>query len=249
MKLKLYNPLKDFFITQKFGENATSVYKDMGLTGHNGLDMRAPDGTPVYASHDGRVIFAGYDSSGGLGITIRTNEAVELADGTTTFIKSLYWHLKRGSLLVTGSEQVVAGQQIGEADNTGLSTGSHLHFGLKPIVRGEQEWDWFTPGKDNGYGGAIDPMPYLEDVFTPFKEEMKFGEFSNDIQTMQAFFLRIGLMAPMSPGEFGWYGNKTAKAVKAFMVASGKLSPWEKMFWQGKNVGVKTLFALNENYK
>jgi len=48
MKLKLYSPLKDFFINQRFGENATPIYGQLGLVGHNGIDFRAVDGTPIY---------------------------------------------------------------------------------------------------------------------------------------------------------------------------------------------------------
>lgn len=76
MKLKLYNPLKNNIITQGFGENP-QMYSDPkygGIKGHNGIDYWATDGTPVYASHDGRVTFAGYDGAGGLGVVIRTNE-------------------------------------------------------------------------------------------------------------------------------------------------------------------------------
>lgn len=248
-KLKLYSPLKDFFITQRFGENATPIYGQLGLVGHNGLDMRAPDSTPVYASHDGRVTFAGYDGAGGLGIVIRTNEEVELLDGSTSFIKTIYWHLKKDSLLVTGSQQVVAGQQIGLADNTGLSTGSHLHFGMKPIAKGENDWTWLNSESTNGYFGAVDPLPYMVEKFVPFKREMKKGDHSDDVMTMQAFFIRLGLMGPIASEDFGTYGPRTARAVKKFMVDSGKLSRLETMFWYGQNTGPKTLAVLNSLYK
>lgn len=249
MKLKLYPPLKDLFYTQHFAENATSFYKELGLVGHNGIDMRAPDNTPVYASHDGRVTFAGYDGSGGLGVVIRTNEEFESVDGVPTYWKTIYWHLKKGTVLVTGGQQVTAGQQLGGADNTGLSTGSHLHYGLKPIAFGENDWTWFNTEQDNGYFGAVDPAPYMTETFIPFKNEMRRGDFSEDVQTMQAFFLRSGYMQPIPQDEFGWYGNKTARAVKQFMVDSGKLSTWEKIFWLGYNTGPKTLAELNLKYR
>lgn len=249
MKLTLHSPLKDLFITQQFGE-LNPLYTGVTTNGrHNGLDMRAPDGTHVYASHDGRVTFAGYDGGGGLGIVIRTNEEVEFLDGSISFGKSLYWHLKKDSLLVTGGQQVVKGQHIADADNTGLSTGSHLHFGLKPISKGENDWTWYNTEQSNGYMGAVDPVPYLVDKFIPFKDEMKYREKSNNVAVMQAFFIRLGLMTAIDPEDFGLYGPRTASAVYDFMKNSKTLSMWERLNWRGKNVGQKTLSELNKRYK
>jgi len=247
MKLTLSSPLKDFFINQRFGENATPIYGQLGLMGHNGIDFRAPDSTPVYASHDGRVTFAGYDGSGGLGVVIRTNEQYEYA-GEEAFFKTIYWHLKKDSLLVTGSQQVFRGQMIGLADNTGMSTGAHLHYGLKPIARGENDWTWFNLEQTNGYMGAITPEPYLVEKFTPFTRGMAIGDYSDDVKTLQAYFLRTGLMQPIPQDEFGYYGNKTAKAVLTFQIKYVQLSWYERYIMSGVRVGPKTLAKLNETY-
>ena len=245
MKFKLYPPLKEMFVTQVFGENSIGYYKEIGMLGHNGIDYRAIDGTPVYAAHDGRVTFAGYDGSGGLGVIIRTENEVELLD-SVSHVKTIYWHLKKGSLKVTGSQSVKRGELIGLADNTGMSTGSHLHFGMKKISKGENDWDWYNLDNSNGYFGAIDPQPYL-DTFIPFTKQMYFGETSTDVETMQAFFIRKGLMQPILDGGFGTYGKKTASAVYTFMKNSGKLSKAD-LLWRGYNVGKKTLEELNRQY-
>lgn len=60
-------------ISQHFGENLVPLYAQLGLKGHNGLDIFAPDGAPVYAAHDGIVTFTGEDGSGGLTLVIRSN--------------------------------------------------------------------------------------------------------------------------------------------------------------------------------
>ena len=162
-KLKLYYPLERIFVTQNFGECMASVcqgYKDMGLKGHNGIDYIAKDGTPVYASHDGTVVFAGEDGTAGLGVVIRTDEEVEFLD-RTAYAKTIYWHLKVGSICVHAGSKVKVGDKIGEADNTGFSTGSHLHFGLKPVYKGENDWTWTNAEQENGYKGAVDPNPYF----------------------------------------------------------------------------------------
>ena len=172
MKLILKSPLKFWGINQEFGANANNWYKESNMLGHNGIDFFALDSTPVYAAHDGRVTFSGYDGGGGLGIVIRTEEKFDYYNTETgklepSYFKTVYWHLKKGSIVVTGSQSVKAGDLIALADNTGRSTGAHLHFGLKPIYRGEQDWEWWNTFHNNGYKGAIDPIPFFEKVTPP----------------------------------------------------------------------------------
>lgn len=165
-KLELYYPVKkpDLIWNQFFGENMVGLYKQMGLKGHNGIDFYALDGYPVYAAHDGEVTFSGEDGSAGLGVVIRTLEPKEYGQDKVYF-KTIYWHLKRGSIKVKAGSFVKAGDIIAEADNTGASSGSHLHFGLKPIMQGESDWTWYNLEQNNGYMGAIDPKPYFNGVF------------------------------------------------------------------------------------
>lgn len=244
-KLKLFNPLERCIVTQGFGFTNTdpdmlAKYRAMGLSAHNGIDYWASDGTPVYASHDGTVIFAGYDGAGGLGVVIRTNEEFEL-DGRTSLAKTIYWHLKKGSILVTGGQQVVRGQQIGEADNTGFSTGAHLHYGLKPIAKGENDWTYINLNQE-GYNGAIDPTPYI----VKFQNEMKFGDRGYDVRDLQDFLKKLGYFK-VEPTAY--YGTETAKAVLAFQIAHCKLSWYERYIMRGNKIGQKSLKALNEVFE
>jgi len=158
-KLELYYPTKPWRINQGFG-NVMKVYTDMGLQGHNGIDAYAPDSWIVRAAHDGVVVFTGYDGGGGLGGVIRTTEPFDY-NGKQTYFKTIYWHLKKDCVVVKPDQRVTVGQIIGLADNTGLSTGSHLHFGLKPVYKGENDWDLQNVDQNNGYKGAIDPTPYF----------------------------------------------------------------------------------------
>lgn len=83
---------------------------------HKGVDIPTWEGTPVRAAANGKIIFA--DFSSGYGLTI----AIDHGNGYTT----VYAHLDR--MLVAYGDRTYKGQIIGEAGNTGLSTGPHLHY-------------------------------------------------------------------------------------------------------------------------
>ncbi len=86
---------------------------------HRGIDIAAPEGTPVKAFMDGRVVFSGI--KGGYGNLI----IVQHRNGTQTY----YGHL--GVRNVKVGEKVRTGEKIGEVGSTGRSTGPHLHFELR----------------------------------------------------------------------------------------------------------------------
>lgn|SRR3990167_6447872 len=228
-------------INQHFGENAVSLYKELGLNGHNGLDLFATDGYPIYAAHDGVITFAGDDGTGGLGIVIRTNEKYEY-EGGKALIKSIYWHLKKDSIRVKYGDRVVAGQGIALADNTGLSTNSHLHFGIKPIAQGEKEWEWNNLEQKNGFNGAIDPEPYLY-FKERFNDVMKYGMSNVDIARLQFKLQELGFFT--YPKITGFYGEITRRAVLAFQKAYRVASLLELEWVNGERVGLKTLAKLN----
>ncbi|WP_395019808.1 M23 family metallopeptidase [Dongia sp.] len=187
MQLKLFLSIKPYRVNQGFGRDNTAAsalqtYRNLGLNGHNGLDLRASHGQPVYAAHAG-VAYYEIDSNQGEGVVIRTAEPFDYKGGQA-FFKTIYWHLchpakepKLASPVFLFEQQtpgqgmpVKAGDLIGYADNTGLSTGDHLHFGLKPILPGDNNGtdatdfgigDFYNVEQANGYYGAIDPTPYL----------------------------------------------------------------------------------------
>lgn len=219
MKLILKYPLKKIGINQPFGTNFNNFYKEAGMKGHNGIDFWALDGTEVYASHDGRVTFTGYDAAQGLGVVIRTEEKFDYYNQDTgilepAFFKTLFWHLLKGGIKVTGGQTVKAGDLIALADNTGRSTGSHLHFGLKPIMRGEEDWIWYNLEDKNGYWGAVDPMPYFEIIPVVVKpiirRTLRFGSRGDDVKDLQ---IKLGGLA-----IDGIFGIKTLVAVKDFQI-------------------------------
>ena len=85
---------------------------------HEGIDLVAPAGTPVYAAADGVVV--GAAPNGGYGNWIRIEHGGKLA--------TVYGHLMAFAPGIEPGESVVRGELIGFVGSTGRSTGAHLHF-------------------------------------------------------------------------------------------------------------------------
>lgn len=109
-------PLQRYRVSSGYGPRG-SVQGSMKKTSsyHTGIDLAAPTGTPIYATHDGRVTLAGW--SGYFGNTIK------LSGGN---IITQYSHNSRN--LVRPGQFVKAGQIIGYVGATGNVTGPHLHY-------------------------------------------------------------------------------------------------------------------------
>ena len=91
-----------------------------GAAMHPGIDLAGAYGTPIYATADGTVVRAGWNS-GGYG------NMVELDHGRG--ITTRYGHMS--AVLVHAGDHVKRGQQIGRMGSTGRSTGNHLHYEVR----------------------------------------------------------------------------------------------------------------------
>lgn len=177
-KFEIAYPVNPFVVTQPFGINR-EYYRTHGINilGHNGHDLQAYHGQPVYAAHDG-IAYYEIDASQGEGVVIRTTDTFDYK-GQSVFFKSLYWHMidtlkepKYKQIIPRSGAPVSVkrGDLIGFADNTGFSTGDHVHFAIKPIVYGQQPdygdgsdigiGNFINLEPNNGYLGAIDATPY-----------------------------------------------------------------------------------------
>ena len=110
-------PVSDYRLSSPFGMRKHPVlgYSRM----HNGIDMAAASGTPIYATRAGTVTTASYQA-GGAGNYVSINHG----DG----FASIYMHMT--NYVVSKGQTVSQGQLIGYVGSTGLSTGPHLHFGI-----------------------------------------------------------------------------------------------------------------------
>jgi len=87
--------------------------------GHNGIDFGVIVGTPIKATMDGKVTYAGWNTQGYGNLVIVENGAY----------KTYYAHLS--SIPVAVGDVVAAGSTIGLSGNTGNSTGPHLHYEVR----------------------------------------------------------------------------------------------------------------------
>ena len=116
-------PLDKLNLTQPFGVDyiGGGFYQKLGLRAHNGMDFSARDNN-VFAVDDGELEYWP-DNGTGYGNSIR--QWIPQADGC---MEVIYAHLKN---YISDAKTVTAGEPIAISDNTGFSTGPHLHFGIR----------------------------------------------------------------------------------------------------------------------
>ncbi len=116
-------PLDYIYVTQLFGK--TEAGKRLYANGtHNGVDLRAPIGTPVKALADGMVAGIGDTDIQCPGVSFGRFVLIKYNNG----LASTFGHL---SLIKTkAGDEVNRGEVVGYSGNTGYSTGPHLHVSV-----------------------------------------------------------------------------------------------------------------------
>ncbi|MBQ8366186.1 MAG: M23 family metallopeptidase [Alistipes sp.] len=117
---------------------------------HEGVDLSAPKGTPVYATGNAVVLRSGWRPGYG--------ELIELNHGFG--YKTRYGHLSKR--YVEAGDSVTRGQVIGEVGNTGVSSGSHLHYEVRFRDNTVNPIHYFN--KDMSPEAYIDLMEQLDDT-------------------------------------------------------------------------------------
>lgn len=110
-------PVENARITSRFGYRTNPVSGRYGF--HTGLDLAAPEGTPISASFYGRIIETGNSDVWGKYVLM------EHSDGLHTY----YCHLSE--IYVNEGAIIRQGETVGLVGSTGWSTGPHLHFEVR----------------------------------------------------------------------------------------------------------------------
>lgn len=104
-----------YYITSRYGWR-DNPFLNGTRSFHNGIDLAAPKGTPVYAALSGKVVSTGYSTVYGNYVIIRHHSGYQ----------TLYGHLN--TILTSKDSWVSISSKIGTVGSTGMSTGAHLHF-------------------------------------------------------------------------------------------------------------------------
>jgi len=111
-------PVKTAAFTSGYGVRSDPFRGSAAM--HPGIDLAGPYGTPIYATADGTVLRAGWNS-GGYGNLIEIDHGRGIA--------TRYGHLSQ--VLVQAGAHITRGQLIARMGSTGRSTGSHLHYEVR----------------------------------------------------------------------------------------------------------------------
>ena len=143
------NFIKNFIITSSFGDSRDDHF-------HTGIDLGTKEGEEIYSIIDSKLIF--YNS----------NKFREIPYGLGNFIvvqsidnnyRIIYSHLKTHNIDIISKNTYKKGEKIGEAGNTGHSTGPHLHLEIEDI----QKNTLINPFKFIKIKDSIPPI--IEDIY------------------------------------------------------------------------------------
>lgn len=143
----------DWLVTQWYGERP-DVYAQFGLRGHNGVDLGVWTGTQLRAIQAGVIAEVAFDSSGyGLYVKQIVDDPLWPED------KDRQWLWAHGLVddagwqtFVIVGQRVNAGDLLMLSDNSGFSSGPHLHLATRDPVH----------DRGDGMLGYADPRPVLE---------------------------------------------------------------------------------------
>lgn len=154
-------PIENVRVTQYFGNTAFAQSGAYNGKGHNGIDLAASIGTPIYAALSGTVLGTGNTDAVKGCYSFGKWVMVKHGNGLST----MYAHLSQ--IAVSEGQQIATGALLGYSGETGYATGPHLHFGVyvssaTQIVKLGQATNRTTP-----CANAVMPVAPLEGYLNP----------------------------------------------------------------------------------
>lgn len=150
----LKSPLTYARITSGFSYNRLNPVTRSSYGAHRAIDYGAPAGTPIYATGQGRVAYAGWGS--GLGLYVKISHG--------GVYDTVYAHMSGLASGIRNGVSVSQGQVVGYVGSTGYSTGAHLHYEMRK------------------YGRRVNPLTHELPPGEPIKDEYK-EEFQDIVDT------------------------------------------------------------------
>jgi len=168
-KLELWYPAKPFWVNQVWGLY-NPAYERFGFNRHNGIDLREGSDRILYCPVKARVNGTGYLPAGAGNYVQLITTDKWLVDGVECYVEIQLMHNEEVYAKVGDTCEV--GTILAKTDNTGFSTGPHIHFGAYRLN------DDFSRMDTNNANGSFDPLPYF----------CKF--YAKDHGTVMTLFLR-----------------------------------------------------------
>lgn len=153
-ELVLRSPIAPIIVSSPFGLRSDPFTG--GRRFHAGVDLDAPEGTNVYASASGLIVYAGMQ--GGYGKQV----VIDHGDGVRTH----YSHLS--TILVSPGQSVEEGDTLAYVGSTGRSTGPHLHFAVT-----------------NFDGEFLDPVGVLDVPYSSIAQQVRVGGHNKQTFTIK----------------------------------------------------------------
>lgn len=173
-------PAGTWVMTSPFGMRVHPITGERKM--HTGTDFSAADGTAILAVADGTVTVAGM--SGGYGGFVVIEHTI---DGQT--VATAYAHMWETGIHVHVGDRVQAGQHIGDVGSSGMSTGPHLHFEVRPGgTRGE----------------AVDAAAWLTAHHAADLTDAVAGGPAAGCQTGSGYFSETGITPPVRNPDGSW---------------------------------------------
>jgi murein DD-endopeptidase MepM/ murein hydrolase activator NlpD len=132
-------PADRFVLTSPFGNRVSPFTRTADF--HKGLDLSAPTGTPIYATADGVVTFAGRVSLGQSINWWRFGNVVTIKHSDR--FMTIYGHCD--TVRVRSGQQVKQGEVVATVGSTGWSTNSHLHYEVRSDLEVPDRFDPIDP--------------------------------------------------------------------------------------------------------